>query len=204
MEVLKSATTPNCATWTLFSGMTSLTPAKSLSRCLNLQATCLLVSINLPKVLCAPPFQREEWTSHLPCCGFQVHQLLHAEPRSPVPMKHFFTADLRCNFSWCLVLIVKFLGKLLLVSDRTLHMCSSKTAQTNVHSFAFQPSSNYNVRLWSRKPIWVPLWSYCGTWSLFRAKTHVERHKTQHVLVFWAAWIILAKLMINRQINLML
>lgn len=43
MEVLKSATTPNCATWTLFFGMTSLTQARSLPLCLNLQATCLLV-----------------------------------------------------------------------------------------------------------------------------------------------------------------
>lgn len=83
MEVLKSATTPNCATWTLFSGMTSLTQARSLSQCLNLQATCHLVSINLPKVLCTPPFQRE-WTSCLSCGGFQVHQFLPAGPPSPV------------------------------------------------------------------------------------------------------------------------
>lgn len=56
MEVLKSATTPNCATWTLFSGMTSLIRASSLSRCLNLQATCLLVSMNLQKCYALPRF----------------------------------------------------------------------------------------------------------------------------------------------------
>lgn len=166
MEVLKSATTPNCATWTLFSGMTSLTRASSLSRCLNLQATCLLVSINLPKMLCAPPFQREEQTSCLSCSGFQVHQFLHAGPPSPVPREFLSFLHRWPKMEFFMVVrslthsSVKFLGKPLLVSDS---MCSSKAAQSNTHAFAFQQSSVYNIRLWSRKRMWVPSWSYCGT-----------------------------------------
>lgn len=161
----------------------------------------------LTKMLCTPPFQREEWTSHLSCSGFQVHQFLHACPPSPVPRKgiHFFTTGLRHNFSW-------WLGPWLIGQRSSLesfswfqtvpYVCvSSKTAQNNVHSFVFQQSSVYNVRLWSRRPIWVPSWSYCGTWSPFSAKAKVECRKTP---VFWAARIILAKLMINSQIDLML
>lgn len=94
MEVLKSATTPNCATWTLFFGMTSLTRARSLSRCLNLQATCLLVSISLPKCYALPHFREKNEHPIFHVVGFrstsscmQGHQALF-QGRS----FHFFTA----------------------------------------------------------------------------------------------------------------
>lgn len=207
MEVLKSATTPNCATWTMFSGMTSLTQARSLSRCLNLQAICLLVSIDLPKCCALPHFREKNEHPIFRAVGFrstnscmQVHQALFQGKGI-----HFFTTGLRHNFSW-------WLGPWLIGQRSSLesfswfqtvpYVCvSSKTAQNNVHSFVFQQSSVYNARLWSRRPIWVPSWSYCGTWSPFSTKAKVECRKTP---VFWAARIILAKLMINRQIDLML
>lgn len=78
---------------------TSKQPLKVLEFASNL-SSC---EYELTKMLCTPPFHREEQTSHLSCGGFQVYQFLRAGPPSTVPGEVlFFTAGLRCNFSWWL------------------------------------------------------------------------------------------------------
>lgn len=98
MEVLKSATTPNCVTWTPSYGMTSLTQAESLSQYLILQATCLLVSINLPKRNVLPHFREKNQQFDFCVVGFRSTNSCMQGHRTFFQGKFFLTGIL-CNFS---------------------------------------------------------------------------------------------------------